>query len=71
MSRKLSFTVTVEFADKVSDDNEVVEVAENIARAIVNECNGEGISPQESETFLESVDVKPTFLDKTITKKAY
>jgi len=72
MSRKLTFTVTVEFADKVVDDNEVIEVAENIARAIVDESqSGMGIAPEESETFLESVEVKPVFLDKTITKKAY
>jgi len=72
MSRKLTFTVTVEFADKVVDDNEFIEVAENIARAIVDESQtGMGIAPEESETFLESVEVKTAFLYKTITKKAY
>ena len=40
MSKKLTFTVTVEFEDKIVKDNEVVEVANNIARAIELETNG-------------------------------
>lgn len=69
MSKKLTFTVTVEFEDKIVDDNEVLEVGENIARAIENEANGMGIAPESSETFTRSVEVTPQFINKSVTKE--
>ena len=71
MSKKLTFTVTVEFADKIVDDNEVLEVANNIAKAIVNDANTIGIAPEESETHTESVEVKPQFVDEGVNLKVY
>lgn len=66
--KKVQFTVTLEFADKISDDNEIIEVANNIARAIVNEANnGEGIAPDDS--FTVSGFIKPQFLDDIIEIK--
>ena len=69
MSKKLTFTVTVELEDKIVDDNEVLEVGENIARAIENESNGMGIAPESSETFTRSVEVTPQFINKSVTKE--
>jgi hypothetical protein len=71
MSKKLTFTVTVEFADKIVDDNEVLEVANNIAKAIVHDANTCGIAPEESETYTESVEVKPQFVDEVVNLKLY
>ena len=69
MSKKLSFTVTLEFADKINDDNDIIEVAKNIARAIVNEANnGMGITTDFSDTYTKSVSVKPQYLDDVITE---
>jgi len=69
MSKKLTFTVTVEFADKIVDDNEVLEVANNIANAIVYDANTIGIAPENSETYTEGVEVKPQFVDGVVTRK--
>ena len=69
MSKTLTFTVSVTFEDKITDDNEVLEVAENIARAIELECGGMGIAPESSETFTRSVEVKSQFLDEVVTNK--
>ena len=69
MSKTLTFTVSVTFEDKITDDNEVLEVAQNIARAIELECGGMGIASESSETFTRSVEVKPQFLDEAVTKK--
>jgi hypothetical protein len=71
MNKKLTFTVTLEFESKITDDNDVIQVAENIARAIVSETNGEGIAPQNGDTYLENVEVKPMYLEEIIIKKAY
>jgi hypothetical protein len=70
MSRKLSFTVTLEFADKITDDQDILEIASNIARAIKREADsGDGIVTDFSDTFTKSVSVKPQFLDETITQQ--
>jgi hypothetical protein len=68
MSRKQTFIVTLEFADKITDDNDVMEIASNIARAIKNEANnGQGITTDFSDTYTTGVSVKPQFLDEVVT----
>jgi hypothetical protein len=54
---KLIYTVVVEFHDKVVDDNEVNEVAENILTGLVDQVNTSGLAPEESETFTKSIEV--------------
>jgi hypothetical protein len=71
MSKTLTFTVTLKFESKITDDNDVIQVAENIARAIVSETNGLGIAPQNGDTYLQNVEVKPMYLEEIIIKKAY
>lgn len=65
--KKLTFSVTLTFESKISDDNEILEVANNIALAIKDGANGHGIAPEISETFLETIEVKPQFTDGTVT----
>ena len=68
MSRKLNFSVTLTFESAINDDNDILEVAKNIARAIQVECNyGNGITTDFSDTYTERVEVKPQFIDETIT----
>jgi hypothetical protein len=67
MSRKQSFIVTLEFESKITDDNDLMEIATNIARAIKNEADsGMGITTDFSDTYTKSVEVKPQFLDETV-----
>ena len=68
MSKKLTFSVTLTFESAINDDNDILEIASNIARAIKNEANnGMGIVTDFSDTYTESVEVKPQFIDETIT----
>ncbi len=55
--RKLTFTVTVEFEDKITQDHEISQVADNIADAIVEKAQSYGIAPDDSETYTKSVEV--------------
>jgi hypothetical protein len=71
MSKSVLFRVEVTFADNVEQDEDIMQVAQNIARAIVNETNGEGIAPQNGDTFLEVVRVTPWYIDKTIIEHVY
>lgn len=70
MSKKHSFIVTLTFESKITDDKDIMEIASNIARAIKNEANsGMGITTDFSDTYTESVEVKPQFLDESVTVK--
>ena len=62
----LQFTVTLEFADKITDDNKIIEVANNIARAISSEVGSMGIAPEDSDTYTIGGTIKPQFLDNII-----
>lgn len=68
MSTTQRFIVEIVTEDKISDDNEVNEMAQNIADAIVDKCNrGEvGIVPEDSETFVKIVYVKGWYSDNQI-----
>lgn len=65
------FMVTIDTADKIVDDNELLEMAQNIANAIINEANTKGIVPENSETFTEIVRVKHWYGEKEIIEHTY
>jgi len=58
--------VELEFESNIELDEDIMQIAQNIARAIVAETNGEGIAPQDGDTYLEIVRVTPQYLNKTI-----
>lgn len=64
--KKVQFTVTVEFEDNINDDNDIMEVAGNIANAIVYYADGMGIAPENSDTYTKAVTVKPQLLDQEV-----
>ena len=67
--KKITFTLTLEFEDKISSDEEIKEVAENIARAIRSDANTCGIAPEESETFTKDITVSSDVLGIKIVNK--
>ena len=71
MAKEITFSVTLQFESNIDQDEDVMQVAKNIARAIVAETNGQGISPQNGDTYLEVVKVTPQFIDQTITEKVF
>jgi hypothetical protein len=66
--KKQTFIVTLTFESKISDDNDILDIAKNIARAIKTETNGIGIAPLDGDTYLENIEVKPQFLEEIITE---
>jgi hypothetical protein len=66
MSKDVTFRVELTFKSHIERDEDVMAIAQNIARAIVAETNGQGISPQDGDTYLEIVRVTPQYLNKTI-----
>ena len=68
MNRTTRFMVEIVTEDRIDDDNEKNEMAQNIADAIVSHANtaGMGIVPENSETFTKIVYVKEWYSDKQI-----
>ncbi len=66
MSKNVSFRVELQFESNIEQDEDVMQIAENIARAIKAETNGLGISPQNGDTYLEIIRVTPQYINKTI-----
>lgn len=64
--KALTFYVTLSFSEKIVDDEQVMEVAKNIARAIELETGGLGIAPN-CDTYTTKIEVIPQFTDETVT----
>lgn len=71
--KTLIFTVSIDFTGKITSDEEIMGVANNVLRAIVDEAdNGLGIAPEDNEDALTSViTVSPQFLDEKVSKKVF
>lgn len=70
MSKSISFRVELTFESNIERDEDIMNVAQNIARAIVAETNGQGIAPQDGDTYLEIVRVTPQYLNETVIEHA-
>jgi hypothetical protein len=66
MSKSVSFRVELTFESNIESDEDLRAISQNIARAIVAETNGQGIAPQDGDTYLEEVRVTPWYLNKTV-----
>lgn len=52
------FTLALEFANKLSTDEEIKEVARKVVAALKHECDaGNGLAPDNSDTYTKSIRV--------------
>jgi hypothetical protein len=66
MSKDVTFRVELSFESNIERDEDVMEIAQNIARAIVAEAKSNFIAPDYGDTYLEIVRVTPQYLNQTI-----
>lgn len=71
MNKTQRFMVEIVTEDSINDDNEINEMAQNIADAIVSHANTSGITPEDSETFTKIVYVKGWYSDKQIIEHTH
>jgi len=69
--KSLSFRVEIDFESEIVDDNDIMEVAQNIARAIKNEANSGAIAPENGDTYTEIIRVTPQYIAKTIIEHTF
>ena len=66
MNKTLRFSVELTFADKITDDDQILEIAQNIADAIKHSAHSSVIAPESSDTYTEIIRVTPQWINKTI-----
>ena len=71
MNRTNRFIVEIVTENKIVDDNEIDEMAQNIADAIINKVDDGEIVPEDSETFTTIVYVKGWYSDKQIIEHTF
>lgn len=66
MSKFQTFHVELEFNDKIVSDEQIQEIAQNIADALVNEASTKGLAPEDADTFTVRVRVTPQYINKAV-----
>lgn len=59
--KTINFNITVDFDEKITDDNEIKEVAQNILNGIVRQTEECGLTPFDSETVATKIVVSEQF----------
>jgi len=57
--KKHTFTVTLTFSGKITSDEDIKELADNIARGLQDVANHQGLAPESSEEFTKIIEVVP------------
>lgn len=57
-----TFTVTLTFSEKVSSDDDIKKIAENIANSLEHTADTAGISPDDADYYTTKIEVTPQFL---------
>lgn len=55
MAKEVTFNLTIRFSEKITSDDDFKKISENICTAIVREAENYGISPDESDVYVEWV----------------
>ena len=59
----IELTVSLKFADKITDDSELQETVDKVMTSLVHTVNNSegGLVPDASETFTDSIDITERF----------
>lgn len=60
MAKEVTFDLTVRFSEKITSDDDFKQISENICKAIVREAENYGISPENSDTYVEWISINHT-----------
>lgn len=59
--KTLTLTLNLTFSEKVSTDEDINEIAENVRKAIAHAVDTAGISPEGSDGYLEEFSITCPF----------
>ena len=55
--KKITFVVSIDFEDKIYSDDDIQEIANNVANGLIRQANNEGLAPEESDTFTNAITI--------------
>jgi len=61
--KKLTYVVSITFEDKIYSDDEIKEVAKNIANSLKEQADHQGLAPDCSDTFTKEISVSSSGLE--------
>ena len=59
--KSITFSLTLKFTDKISSDNDIKEIANNIASALRREATEYGLSPDGYDGSITDIEVTEKF----------
>jgi hypothetical protein len=71
MAKEITFDLTVRFSEKITTDDDFKEISENICKAIIREAENYGISPENTDMFVEWVKVNHPLSGINTLKKVF
>jgi hypothetical protein len=69
MAKEVTFELTIRFSEKVTSDDDFKQISENICNAIYREAKEYGISPDDSDMYVEWVGVSHPLSETRVIKK--
>ena len=69
MAKEVTFELTIRFSEKVTSDDDFKQISENICKAILREAENYGISPEDSDMYVEWVGVSHPLSETRVIKK--
>lgn len=68
--KKHTFIIELEFADKIVNDSDIEEISINILDSLVSNVeSGNGLSPENSDTYTVSIKVNNNVINSTFIKE--
>jgi len=64
--KEQTFIVTLEISEKVERDGDLLEISRNIGNAILKEVEEVGITPDDSDSIVCGIKVKPMYLGLSV-----
>jgi len=71
MSKEVTFDLTVRFSEKITSDDDFKEISENISKAILREAENYGIAPEQTDVFVEWVNVNHALSAQKTLRKTF
>jgi hypothetical protein len=67
--KKVNLEITLEFNEKIANDEQLKEVIENVLSAIEKKTETSNIAPWESDNYTKSVTITEPLSRQTVTKE--
>jgi hypothetical protein len=59
--REITFEVTLRFSSKITSDEQIKEVQQNVLNALINQADTAGLSPEMGDAFTTDIKVFEPF----------